>query len=88
MRYTKDTSDVKNVRGSRPSLNGIWSVGAGGELLCLLFNYSGGRKKRMCRLRYFQRRSNAGPDIVCYQRGNNCADARKFRDKRSDGIFD
>lgn len=64
--FNKDRN-TKDVRRSRPSLNDVWSVGAGGELLCLLINYSHGRKKRMCRLRYFQRCSNANTDTVCYQ---------------------
>lgn len=86
--FNKDREDTKDVHRSRPSLTDVWSIGVGEELLCLLFNYSHGRKKRMCQLRYFQRRSNANTDIVCYQRGNNCADTRKFRDKYSDSIFD
>lgn len=76
------------MRGSRPSLSDVWSVGAGAELLCLLVNYSHARKKRMCRLRYFHRHANANTDIVCYQRGHNCADAREFTDKYGDGVFD
>lgn len=86
--FNKDRKDTKDVHTPHPSLNDARSVGAGAELLCLLLNYSPARKRRMCRLRCFQRGSNANAHIVCYQRGNNCADARKFRDKYSDGIVD
>lgn len=45
------------------------------------------KKERMCQLRYCQRRSNANADIVCYHRGNNCADDRRLTDKYSGALF-
>lgn len=68
----------KDVRGSRPPLSDVWAVGLEEKCWCLLFNYSHGWNKPMCRLRFVCRRLNANFDIVFYQRGNNCVGVRKF----------